>query len=562
MSTLRYIDTTISIAEVAPRPGNRAPRRVDELAAAISTDGLLNRILVRRDAVTGVYELIAGERRVAAHKLLELKEIDARVYQCTDADAARLAKIDNLQREDLTPLEEGEGYVELLDQRHVPDVAELARQVGRSEPHVRQRMKLATLLPAIKKLLAEGKLDIGAALAIAQTPDAVQKKLAPRLAQHLEPRQRYIGGRWQKEDAGPPRITREAVRELLDEHTHALAGAPFDITDAALDSKAGPCGTCPKRSGAQGVLVEVIDRTDTCLDVACWDRKVAAHVKASAAEDKAKGLRVLSDAEARKIVDGGRTLHKSGYKAITESIYDGNTNVPVAKLIDEAVPRVVAYDEEGRRLELVPEKAVDAALKERTKSKGKAKDATANSHAAQERKKRQKVAVLKRSRDLALRQVGAMVSGGRISVETVLRVAISRTGITEADAVCRARGLDTKRDAVAALEEAAAGIVDDQKTVELRVRHLAAIVAELAVANTISIGGYSTDSQQTPAGLKAFDVDLAACRRAAKAELDAEADEKGSKAKAKGKAKKPAAAKAAPKAKAKPSKAAKAKGKR
>lgn len=520
MTALAFTEHDVELESIRVREANRPSEKITELATSIEHNGLLNRVLLR-SVGPGRFELIAGHRRMRAYEELALTSIPAKVYQCTAEEAEDLAEIDNLQRVDLTPIQEGEAYQRMLER--AGDVAELARRVGRTETHVRQRMRLADLLEPIRELVNAEKLDLGAAELIAQTPRGVQTQLAPHL-------KRYV--------ANDGRVSRRDVQGLLEEYARPLSEAAFDVTDATLSEKAGPCGTCTKRTGVQGVLVEVLDATDTCLDSACWNTKVEAHRSRAVADAKKRGLKVLSDKEAEKVLspNGIRTLHQAPFRAVTEDVWDGSTNVPISKLLDESVPRTLAFSDDGRAVELVPKKVVDEALAARSKTRAKAgagasQAALDRRHANEDKKRRQRAVVLKRSRLIAMRQVAEAIEGGRISIETVLRVIVAQAGITEAEEVCRVRSLEAKSGkAIERLEQVAASIVDDQKTVEKRLRGLASLAAQLAVISTVHVGSYAPENQTTPAALKAFDVDLAACRRAAAAELAAE--DKGPKPKA------------------------------
>lgn len=534
-----YTEGDVELASIAPRPGNRPVRRVEELAEAIRDHGLINRVIVCRRVGQGTsYELIAGARRLAAHQLLGRATVAAKIYgDLPAAKTEELGDIDNLQREDLTPIEQGEAYHRLADWY---DAAEIARRVGRTAEHVRQRMRLADLHEPIRELVADELLDIGAAELIAQTPLDVQKKLVPRLQRATATAAKVAPQR----EPWSMRVSRRDVQEMIDEYSRALDDAPFDITDEQLVEQAGACSRCDRRTGVQGVLVEVLDATDTCLDVPCWDRKVAANRKRVEADAKKRGLKVLSDTEAKSVFLGnenGRTAYAAKFRGVTEKVYSPSTGreVAVSSLIDETVPRVLAFDG-GRPVELVPREVVDVALKERAKTASKGTTAAQSAQkkegaaARDVRKRREHQKVLKRSRAVAMKAVSEIVRSGRVSVVTVLRTVVARCGITEAEEMCRILGIEAKSDgAIEALLKTADKVCAEQKTADLKARHLAALVAQLVTISSISVATWGEQNQKTPKELEAFDVDLAACRRTAKAELDAEASSKGSKAKPK-----------------------------
>ena len=171
----------IDIALIAPNP--HQPRRqfdevkLKELAASITEHGLIQPIVVRLldDNMAGTYELVAGERRMRAAKLAGFKVIDAIIREHMTAEEAReLVLIENLQREDLTPLEEANALAGLLEQ-YDGSYAHVAERLGKSETHVRLRVALLTLPRAIQDMLEEEQLNIGQAIALTQIEGETQQ---------------------------------------------------------------------------------------------------------------------------------------------------------------------------------------------------------------------------------------------------------------------------------------------------------------------------------------------------------------------------------------------------
>lgn len=163
------------------RPSRFQPRRMldedglQELAVSIREKGVLQPILVRRLAEEDdAYEIIAGERRWRAAQLAQLHEIPALVRDFSDQEAQEVALIENLQRQDLSPLEEAEGYRRLMqDYAHTQD--DLARSVGKSRSHVANMLRLLALPEPVKLLLEDGQLSAGHARAVlgCDQPEAV-----------------------------------------------------------------------------------------------------------------------------------------------------------------------------------------------------------------------------------------------------------------------------------------------------------------------------------------------------------------------------------------------------
>jgi ParB family chromosome partitioning protein len=159
------------------RPGRFQPRRVfdqgaiDDLVESVKEKGILQPILVRpwpEDPDT--FEIIAGERRWRAAQVALLHEVPAIVRNLSDREALEVALIENLQRQDLSPLEEAEGYRRLMDDfSHTQE--ELAKTVGKSRSHVANTMRLLALPAPVKKLLDEGALTAGHARALLTSPN-------------------------------------------------------------------------------------------------------------------------------------------------------------------------------------------------------------------------------------------------------------------------------------------------------------------------------------------------------------------------------------------------------
>jgi ParB family chromosome partitioning protein len=138
-------------------------KRLEELAASIRLQGVLQPVLVRREGRS--YRLIAGERRWRAAQLAGLKEIPAMVREATDGEAFEIALIENLQREDLNPIEEAQGYKRLMDDRSFTQ-DQVAARVGKERSTVANALRLLGLPDEVKSMLAQGELDMGHARAL------------------------------------------------------------------------------------------------------------------------------------------------------------------------------------------------------------------------------------------------------------------------------------------------------------------------------------------------------------------------------------------------------------
>ncbi|MBR3561837.1 MAG: ParB/RepB/Spo0J family partition protein [Oscillospiraceae bacterium] len=149
---------------------------LDELAESIREHGILQPLTVRRLA-TGYYQIIAGERRWRAARLAGLTEVPAIVIEADDRKTTVLALIENLQREDLDPLEEAEGYKKLMDSYHMTQ-EDVASRVGKSRSAVANALRLLALCPEVRELVEAGKLSGGHARALLPLSATLQKKAA------------------------------------------------------------------------------------------------------------------------------------------------------------------------------------------------------------------------------------------------------------------------------------------------------------------------------------------------------------------------------------------------
>ena len=147
-----------------------------ELAESIAEHGLIQPIVVRRKE-NGYYEIIAGERRWRAARMAGLTQVPAVVIEADDRKAMELAMIENLQREDLNPMEEAEGYRTLMEQYGLTQ-EETSQRVGKSRSAVANALRLLNLSKEVRVLVEEGKLSGGHARALVPLTEEMQKTAA------------------------------------------------------------------------------------------------------------------------------------------------------------------------------------------------------------------------------------------------------------------------------------------------------------------------------------------------------------------------------------------------
>jgi ParB family chromosome partitioning protein len=222
---------TVAIEDVHPSRGQ--PRKVfddarlDELAASIRAQGIIQPLVVRlRDG--GGYELIAGERRWRAAQRAGLHEVPAVVRDVAEKRAFEMALVENLQREDLNPIEEAQGFERLIEEFGYTQEA-LATRVGKDRSTVANSLRLLRLPNAVRDLVTEGRLSMGHARALLgiEETDALERLARRVVARELSVRQVEALVRRERDGAAPASATAPPrpnvnARDLADRLTRAL----------------------------------------------------------------------------------------------------------------------------------------------------------------------------------------------------------------------------------------------------------------------------------------------------------------------------------------------------
>lgn len=161
-------------------PGKYQPRTqfneatLGELAESIRKNGIMQPIIVRASKKqNGKYEIVAGERRWRAAQLAELKEVPVLIREIHDKQALELALVENIQRQDLSPIEEANGYQRLIEEFEYTQ-EELASTIGKSRSHIANLLRLLSLPDEIREMLENNELTMGHARALIGVPNAVQ----------------------------------------------------------------------------------------------------------------------------------------------------------------------------------------------------------------------------------------------------------------------------------------------------------------------------------------------------------------------------------------------------
>lgn len=227
----------LPLAEVRPNPyqprKNFDEKKLAELAESIKENGVLQPIIVRRSV--GGYEIIAGERRCRASELAGQATIPAIIRQFDESQMMEVAILENLQREDLTPLEEAQAY-EMLQKNLGLTQEEVSKKMGKSRPYITNYLRLLTLPQKTKGLLQRGELSMGQARTLLGLKDkdridelakrVVKEGMPVRKVEALVAKMNELGQKQKKKNAGKSAFVRASESQLA-----AKFGSPVSITE-------------------------------------------------------------------------------------------------------------------------------------------------------------------------------------------------------------------------------------------------------------------------------------------------------------------------------------------
>ena len=209
---------TVPISRVEPNPtqprSSFDPEALQSLADSIAAHGILQPLNVR-EMPGDYYQIIAGERRWRAARMAGLQEVPVLVVEADDRKAMELALIENLQREDLNPIEEARGY-QVLQDEHGMSQADISDRVGKSRPAVANSLRLLQLCPEVLAMVESGELSAGHARAIVALPGAKQQLSAARKVLALRLSVRQTEALCKKLEAGPVEETEPVPETAVD----------------------------------------------------------------------------------------------------------------------------------------------------------------------------------------------------------------------------------------------------------------------------------------------------------------------------------------------------------
>jgi len=251
----RVVVKHIPLAQIGANPDQ--PRKtfsddeLADLAASIKEKGVLQPILLR--AVTNrpyMYEIVAGERRYRASKLAGLAEIPALVKTLTDENAMEIALIENVQRENLNPIEEAAAYKNLMDKCGY-EMADVSRLIGKSESYIRNTLRIDSQLPdSVKELVKAGEISASHArtIAVAENPDELAREIISKKLSVSETQRRVKQG---VRSGKCRQITRTGIDESavkeIESRISAVVNAPVKLIE--------------RRGGAGQIVISFATRT-------------------------------------------------------------------------------------------------------------------------------------------------------------------------------------------------------------------------------------------------------------------------------------------------------------
>jgi ParB family chromosome partitioning protein len=280
-----------------------------ELAESIRSQGVLSPLLVRPLTENG-FEIVAGARRYRAAQIAEQSTVPVRIVNLSDAQAVEMSIVENLQRKDVHPMEEAQGFRALLDLEEPKySIEQIAARVGKSPAFVASRLKLTDLVPPAIEAFYSDTIGVGHALLLAKLPGDQQDAALKACFKDV-----YNGG----EKATRVLLPVRNLQFWIDSNVLlVLRDAPFNKRDAHLVAIAGSCADCSKRTGRNKLLFgdDLGRHGDQCIDPACYNAKLEAHVaKTIAAKPE---LVQISTAYGQQ-KEGSPVLPRSKYTAIRE----------------------------------------------------------------------------------------------------------------------------------------------------------------------------------------------------------------------------------------------------
>jgi ParB family chromosome partitioning protein len=331
---------SIPIAELIESSSN--PRKVfdeerlEELAGSIRSKGVLSPLVVRH--VNGHLEIVTGARRYRAAQRAGLKEIPVRIGSFTDAEAIEIQIVENIQRADVHPFEEAQGFRALLDRDGAEyTIEKIAAKTGKVPSFIAKRLKLLDLTQPAADAFTAGHIGVEHALLIAKLAPEVQEKALAHC----------FDGHFAANDTERSLVPVSRLQAWIEQNVYlSLKSVPFSKEDESLLPEAGSCANCPKRTGFNTLLFSEV-KDDSCANAECFNRKLDAHIT-----QRVKNIpNLVLVSEKYSIAEETPIIPRRNYvEVVTRKAQKGKEVRPEQRLCDHLKPAIYADGMEKGRL--------------------------------------------------------------------------------------------------------------------------------------------------------------------------------------------------------------------
>ncbi len=265
---------------------NRA--KLKELVADVRKRGVLQSIIVReieRASKGGAkYQVVAGERRFRAAKEAGLREIPAVIRLLDETEALSVQLVENLQREELHPLDEADGFLRMKEEMKL-DLRAIAQRVAKDVRYVARRLALTNLIAEAREDYRKELITLAHALELCRLAPEIQQEALAACYESMSVLNEETSEYDRVPDKGRPAWHVRYLQEWIAHHVHLnLRQSPFDLDDTRLREDGLACTDCPQRSGFNKTLFADIKDGDTCLNQPCFQNKLRTFVQLTKTE--------------------------------------------------------------------------------------------------------------------------------------------------------------------------------------------------------------------------------------------------------------------------------------
>ncbi len=319
----------IAVGRLVPMEGNvrssMDKKSLQELADSIKQDGVSVPLIIRKhpdqeEADAGAYQVVCGHRRLAAGKLAGLTELPCIIRELEDADARDLNIMENLQRENLSALDEAQTFTRIVAAGH--EAHELAVSLGKSDKYVQDRLKLLTLNKTTLKALKDGVIQLGHALTLLRVPDAERRS---ELLERTMDEKMSVRG----------------IEEQLAYDTENLKTVKFDKAE---------CKACPHNGCNQTELFDNnTELNGRCLNKQCFEKKQDEYVAQALQKYRDQGVKVYGkdDKKPRHSAISDFELEKKDFKACPKCPSYAITITPYSKEVQPICTNTACYNKKA-----------------------------------------------------------------------------------------------------------------------------------------------------------------------------------------------------------------------